>query len=69
MAPEDLPEADLLIVIGTSLVVHPFAGLIADVQDHVPRVLINMEPAGLRSVDSNSMAMLMALMPGQVRLL
>ncbi|KAH0792006.1 NAD-dependent protein deacetylase sirtuin-2 [Histomonas meleagridis] len=38
---EDFDECDLLIVIGTSLVVYPFAGLIHEVKDTVPRVLIN----------------------------
>ena len=28
LVPKDFPQADLLIVMGTSLVVHPFAGLI-----------------------------------------
>ncbi|KAI0032568.1 DHS-like NAD/FAD-binding domain-containing protein, partial [Vararia minispora EC-137] len=41
-----LRHADLLIVIGTSLVVHPFASLIDKVPPGCPRVLINMEPAG-----------------------
>mmetsp|Transcript_20192 Transcript_20192/g.60906 ORF Transcript_20192/g.60906 Transcript_20192/m.60906 type:complete len:599 (+) Transcript_20192:118-1914(+) len=43
----DLPAADLLITMGTSLVVHPFAGLTALVEDECPRLLINREPAGL----------------------
>lgn len=41
-----LQLADLLIVIGTSLVVHPFASLVDMVPPECPRVLINMEPAG-----------------------
>ncbi|KZV73168.1 NAD-dependent deacetylase sirtuin-2 [Peniophora sp. CONT] len=41
-----LHEADLLIVMGTSLVVHPFASLVDRVPDDCVRVLINMEPAG-----------------------
>ncbi|GAA5796193.1 hypothetical protein HPULCUR_001562 [Helicostylum pulchrum] len=43
---EDFEKADLLIVIGTSLQVQPFASLIDDVPDHIPRLLINMEKAG-----------------------
>ncbi|KAI9489935.1 DHS-like NAD/FAD-binding domain-containing protein [Zychaea mexicana] len=43
---DDFEEADLLIVIGTSLKVQPFASLIDDVEDHVPRLLINKELAG-----------------------
>ncbi|KAI2901577.1 hypothetical protein CBS76997_446 [Aspergillus niger] len=43
----DLPEqADLCIVMGTSLQVQPFASLPAFVSDGVPRVLINMERVG-----------------------
>lgn len=45
-APLDYSEADLLIVMGTSLAVHPFAGLIDYVQPHVPRLLVNREKAG-----------------------
>jgi NAD-dependent SIR2 family protein deacetylase len=45
-AKEDLPVCDLLIVIGTSLQVQPFGGLINLVGDHVPRILINREPVG-----------------------
>ncbi|EJD41246.1 NAD-dependent deacetylase sirtuin-2 [Auricularia subglabra TFB-10046 SS5] len=37
-------DADLLIIMGTSLTVHPFAGL-ANMVD-CPRVLINLDPAG-----------------------
>ncbi|KAI0769023.1 DHS-like NAD/FAD-binding domain-containing protein [Trametes elegans] len=41
-----LRSADLLIVIGTSLTVHPFASLTELVPEDCPRVLINMDPAG-----------------------
>ncbi|GAB4819426.1 hypothetical protein N2152v2_006472 [Parachlorella kessleri] len=44
--PEDLPKTDLLIVMGTSLVVQPFASLIDRVPAETPRVLINRERAG-----------------------
>jgi PHD/YefM family antitoxin component YafN of YafNO toxin-antitoxin module len=37
----------LLIIIGTSLQVQPFASLIDDVPEHVPRLLINKELAGV----------------------
>jgi len=43
---EDMPSCDLLIVLGTSLVVHPFAGLVSAVVGAVPRMLINRDPAG-----------------------
>lgn len=39
-------EADLAIVMGTSLTVYPFAGLPQAVRPGVPRVLINNEEAG-----------------------
>ncbi|KAF8071129.1 sirt2 [Scenedesmus sp. PABB004] len=42
----DLPRCDLLLVMGTSLVVHPFASLIDAVPDDCPRVLINRERVG-----------------------
>ncbi|KAF1798881.1 DHS-like NAD/FAD-binding domain-containing protein [Mucor lusitanicus] len=43
----DFEKADLLIIIGTSLQVQPFASLIDDVPEHVPRLLINKELAGV----------------------
>lgn len=46
LAKSDLPQADLLIVMGTSLTVFPFAGLIGKVGVHTPRVLINRDPVG-----------------------
>lgn len=39
-------EADLLIVMGTSLTVHPFASLAQRVDDSCPRVLINLDRVG-----------------------
>ena len=42
----DFPQCDLLIIIGTSLTVQPFASLPARVGEACPRVLINMEKAG-----------------------
>ncbi|EPQ29773.1 uncharacterized protein PFL1_02446 [Pseudozyma flocculosa PF-1] len=42
----DLRSADLLIVVGTSLQVQPFASLIDAVPSHCPRVLINLERVG-----------------------
>ncbi|KAF8555269.1 NAD-dependent deacetylase sirtuin-2 [Imleria badia] len=41
-----LRNADLLIVIGTSLTVHPFASLVDLVPDDCPRVLINLDEVG-----------------------
>jgi len=42
----DFPECDLLIIIGTSLTVQPFASLTERVGQECPRLLINMEKAG-----------------------
>ena len=39
-------EADLVLVLGTSLTVHPFAGLPDLAPSQVPRVLFNMERVG-----------------------
>lgn len=39
-------QADLLIVIGTSLTVHPFASLAGMAPSHSPRVLINLDRVG-----------------------
>lgn len=39
-------EADLLIVMGTSLTVHPFASLAGMVESSCPRVLINLDRVG-----------------------
>lgn len=43
---KDFEKCDLLIVMGTSLVVYPFASLVGDVSDATPRLLINKEPVG-----------------------
>lgn len=45
----DFPECDLLIVMGTSLVVAPFCNCITFVNDQCPRFLINREHAGLEA--------------------
>eukprot|EP01059_Diplonema_ambulator_P001897 TRINITY_DN1156_c0_g1_i2.p1 TRINITY_DN1156_c0_g1~~TRINITY_DN1156_c0_g1_i2.p1 ORF type:complete len:362 (+),score=94.92 TRINITY_DN1156_c0_g1_i2:825-1910(+) len=42
----DFPKCDLLIVMGTSLVVHPFASLVTAVPPGVPRLLINNDRVG-----------------------
>ncbi|KAJ9101713.1 hypothetical protein QFC21_003051 [Naganishia friedmannii] len=46
MVDRDLPQCDLLLVIGTSLQVHPFASLINYVPRSCPRILINKEKVG-----------------------
>lgn len=43
---EDFGQCDLLIVMGTSLKVQPFASLIDSVPDTTPRLLINREKSG-----------------------
>ncbi|CAK8995484.1 NAD-dependent protein deacetylase sirtuin-2 (Regulatory protein SIR2 homolog 2) (SIR2-like protein 2), partial [Durusdinium trenchii] len=43
---EDFETCDMLIVIGTSLVVEPFASLVGKVSPSAPRLLINREPSG-----------------------
>jgi len=46
---KDFPKCDLLIVMGTSLQVRPFATLINAVGDSVPRLLINMNAVGVKA--------------------
>ncbi|RNF27246.1 silent information regulator 2 [Trypanosoma conorhini] len=43
---QDLPQVELLLVMGTSLQVHPFADLAVGVRPDVPRVLFNLERVG-----------------------
>ena len=45
----DFSKCDLLIIIGTSLTVQPFASLIERVGEDCPRLLINMEKSGTGS--------------------
>jgi NAD+-dependent protein deacetylase sirtuin 2 len=45
--PRDFKECDALIVMGTSLQVMPFAGLINSVRPNVPRLLINRDACGV----------------------
>jgi len=49
----DYPQCDLLIVIGTSLKVQPFASLVENVGDDCPRLLINREEVHVASGVSN----------------
>lgn len=49
----DFPVADLLIVMGTSLKVQPFASLIYGVGKLVPRLLINREAVGERMTEND----------------
>jgi len=43
---QDLKQCDLLIVMGTSLVVHPFASLVGLAAAGAPRILLNRDEAG-----------------------
>ncbi|KAJ6585363.1 DHS-like NAD/FAD-binding domain-containing protein [Mycena capillaripes] len=42
----NVAKADLLIIMGTSMTVHPFAGLSERAGPHCPRVLINLDQVG-----------------------
>lgn len=39
----DVDQADLMIIMGTSLVVHPFASVVEMVKNNVPRLMINKD--------------------------
>ena len=52
LAGHDLPRTDLLLVLGTSLAVQPFASLVGEVVPGVPRLLINRERVGDESFSS-----------------
>ncbi|KAF3688958.1 NAD-dependent protein deacetylase sirtuin-3, mitochondrial [Channa argus] len=43
---EDFPKADLLIIMGTSLQIEPFASLVNTVRSNVPRLLLNRHAVG-----------------------
>ncbi|XP_043120204.1 NAD-dependent protein deacetylase sirtuin-3 isoform X2 [Puntigrus tetrazona] len=43
---EDFPKADLLMIMGTSLKIEPFASLVNTVKSTVPRLLLNRYPVG-----------------------
>jgi len=46
LARHDFPNCDLLLIMGTSLVVQPFAGLVGHVNAGTPRLLINRDRVG-----------------------
>ena len=46
LAAQDMKDCDLLLVMGTSLAVHPFAGIMHLVRGDVPRLLLNREKVG-----------------------
>lgn len=47
----DLRKAQLLIIMGTSLQVMPFAGLVNDVKESCPRLLINRQVVGTTTAE------------------
>lgn len=49
LPPKDFEECDLLIIMGTSLEVQPFASLVHQVNDNCVRLLINREAVGKSS--------------------
>lgn len=51
LVPDDFEDCDLLLVMGTSLKVQPFASLVEFVHDGTPRLLINREMVGENSFD------------------
>ena len=57
-AHEDFPKCDLLVVAGTSLAVHPFAGLVNHPREDVPRLLVNRERVGEADARVRAMAAL-----------
>ena len=56
---EDFSKCDLLIVMGTSLTVQPFASLVDQVNEDCVRLLINREEVGTSSPKNALMNMLM----------
>lgn len=43
---QDLPQCDMVIIMGTSLEVYPFAGIVNSARGYIPRILINREAVG-----------------------
>lgn len=56
---QDFKQCDLLIIMGTSLTVQPFASLIEYVSDHCVRLLINREKVGRTSGGSGFLRSMM----------
>ncbi|XP_077520816.1 sirtuin 2 isoform X1 [Amblyomma americanum] len=50
LSEEDFARCDLLLIVGTSLQVQPFAGLVDKVHNSIPRLLINLEKCGQGSL-------------------
>jgi len=54
-AMSDFPKCDMLLIMGTSLVVQPFAYLVNQVPSDTPRVLLNREIVGVGNVFSKGL--------------
>lgn len=59
----DFPKCDLLIIMGTSLVVQPFAGLAGKVDYNCPRLLVNRDPVGDPNMLGSILTPLLGLNP------
>jgi NAD-dependent deacetylase sirtuin 2 len=59
----DFPKCDLLIIMGTSLVVQPFAGLANKVGYDCPRLLINRDPVGDPNMFGSTLTSILGLNP------
>ncbi len=60
----DFPKCDLLIIMGTSLVVQPFASLAGKPSTSTPRLLINRENVGDPNMFGSVLTSLLGLNPG-----
>ena len=60
----DFPRCDLLIIMGTSLVVQPFASLAGKPSSSTPRLLINRDDVGDPNMFGSVLTSLLGLNPG-----
>lgn len=60
----DFPKCDLLIIMGTSLVVQPFASLAGKVNHSTPRLLINRDSVGDPNMFGSMATSFLGLNPG-----
>ncbi len=60
----DFPRCDLLIIMGTSLVVQPFASLAGKTSSSTPRLLINRDNVGDPNMFGSVLTSLLRLNPG-----
>jgi NAD-dependent histone deacetylase SIR2 len=65
---DKVKEADLILVLGTSLQVHPFAGLPNMADEDVPRVLFNLERVGSFGTQADDVMVLADCDAGVLRL-